>query len=309
MLPNDRSRYFLNAFNVNAKAEFSDIRAAFNNDNIVKIYPVGVTRKIYDLEFATKAQVMEAAEKAPTMIMGQPVYVRMSLKNTTQYKPDYNERNRWDNNERPGRGRGGEARKDSGYYGDRDEKYDKKPRHYDYDDEVEYVQKAGNPSDKGYKDTQTEAKPASKGYQESQGDRNYKGYDKERDRKPDRSGYKKKPETAKHDYKDEHADKHESIKPSSKQRNHTNAHSNKTEVQKNTKQEGQYANKNSSNYKAKGNSSAKYQDKPQQPYKEQTAKLTMPDPQTVLNAQRVTKPKGKTTYATANMFELFDTSD
>lgn len=170
-IPNTRTRYYLNVFNVDPKAEFSDIRAAFKDANIAKIYTVGVTRKIYDLEFASKKDLLTAAEKASPTILGHPFYFRTSLKNTAPPKSEtteYPKKDYYQRENRPARRTDGRA-EDS--YGSRPDKFERKPRRFNArDDKQEYTQK--KPADEYVprRDKQSDTVQSSKGdYQESRG--------------------------------------------------------------------------------------------------------------------------------------------
>ena len=155
-MPDNKDRYYLNIFNVSTRADHTDIRSAFKDCDIVKIYSVGMTKKIYDLEFATKKELLNAAEKVAQTIQGQPFYVRTSLKNTMQSRAEVGDRPRRDDYERNDRDKGRNNRRDSGNYrGGRDDKWDKKPRYHESSNRTESVEKKiegqfSNDKDTGY---------------------------------------------------------------------------------------------------------------------------------------------------------------
>lgn len=261
---------------------------------------------------------MSGAENPATMILGQPFYIRTSLKNTTPIKHEIEEfpkREAYVKNDYRGKrddNRGGD------YYRNKGDKWGKEPVYpRDRDRATEYVVKQTgdqytqkNLASKGdaYRDMYDDRYRSKPEYNDNRNDNRDKKKPRDKDHYYD-TQYKQKAEVAntKNYYNDTVAPKEYNRVKDDRTEPKTRTTNYKDDKPKTFKNEFQNK-KYDEEYTKKPNTNKKPRVKPQN-LKEPALKLTILDPQDILNQQRASKNKGKHSYATPNIFELLEVSD
>lgn len=260
---------------------------------------MGVTRKIYDLEFATKNELIKAAENAPTMLLNQPFYLRTSLKNNTSFKAEGEEEHKNKQVEKERKADVKEYKKGNKYAKGKGDKWNKKPYGSKIKDtHIEYVQKKTEPY---VRNSEIQKNKESEYYSLKTADKTVSAINKHKE-----PGVQNKQQTNVRKTNKYYQEYPEKSKVANK--GYDNRFSNEATTYKRDNKDRQDKKHYESKKEEHNNHKSKQKYQARQP-KEPQLKFKTLDPQEVINQQRASKVKTKQNFATQNIFELLDVSD